>query len=67
MERQFLINTPRRIVADLDGLQAKVNALRELQSATAEELSPPLHFGDCRSAACAIRADAEYIRQSIER
>ena len=28
-----------RVVAYLDGLQAKVNALRELQSATEEELS----------------------------
>jgi len=28
-----------RIVAYLDGLQAKVNTLRELQSATGEELS----------------------------
>ena len=25
---------------------AKVNALRELQSASGEELSPPFHFGD---------------------
>ena len=33
-----MINTPRRIVAYLDGLQAKVNALRELQSETQEEL-----------------------------
>ena len=29
----------RRIVAYLDGLQAKVNAVRELQSASGEELS----------------------------
>jgi len=29
----------RRIVAYLDGLQGKVNALRELQSASGEELS----------------------------
>jgi hypothetical protein len=29
----------RRIVAYLDGLQAKVKALRELQSASGEELS----------------------------
>ena len=29
----FLPNEPRRIVAYLDGLQAKVNGLRELQSA----------------------------------
>jgi hypothetical protein len=29
----------RRIVAYLDGLQAKVNVLRELQSASGEELS----------------------------
>ena len=30
----------RRIVVYLDDLQAKVNALRELQSATGEELRP---------------------------
>ena len=30
----------RRIVAYLDGLQAKVNELRELQSASGEELRP---------------------------
>jgi type I restriction enzyme S subunit len=30
----------RRIVAYLDGLQAKVNTLRELQSAGGEELRP---------------------------
>ena len=30
----------RRIVAYLDGLQAKVNALRGLQSASGEELRP---------------------------
>jgi hypothetical protein len=34
----------------------RVNVLRELQSASGEELSPSLHFGDCRFAACAIRA-----------
>jgi hypothetical protein len=34
------------IVAYLDGLQVKVNALRGLQSASGEELSPPLRFGD---------------------
>jgi hypothetical protein len=28
----------RRIVAELEGLQAKVNGLRELQSASGEEL-----------------------------
>ena len=33
------LDEQRRIVAYLDGLQAKVNALRELQSASAEELS----------------------------
>jgi type I restriction enzyme S subunit len=33
------LNEQRRIVAYLDGLQAKVNALRELQSASGEELS----------------------------
>jgi hypothetical protein len=31
-------NEQRRIVAYLDGLQAKVNALRELQSTSGEEL-----------------------------
>jgi len=34
-----LSNKPPRIVTYLDGLQAKVNALRELQSASGEELS----------------------------
>jgi hypothetical protein len=29
----------------LDGLQAKAIALRELQSPSGEELSPPFHFG----------------------
>ncbi len=33
------LDEQRRIVAYLDGLQAKVNALRELQSARGEELS----------------------------
>ena len=42
--RQFIIphlnfDEQRRIVAYLDGLQSKVNALRELQSASGEELS----------------------------
>ena len=32
------LDEQRRIVAYLDGLQAKVNALRELQSAGGEEL-----------------------------
>ncbi len=46
-----------RIVAFLDGLQAKVNALRELQShkgmisASGEELSPSFHFGDVSQSA----------------
>ena len=34
-----LTGKQRRIVAYLDGLQAKVNALQELQSASREELS----------------------------
>jgi len=34
----FSLSTPRRIVAYLDGLQGKVNALRELQSTSGEEL-----------------------------
>jgi type I restriction enzyme, S subunit len=34
----FVLGKQRRIVAYMDGLQAKVNALRELQSATGEEL-----------------------------
>ncbi|HKZ81693.1 MAG TPA: hypothetical protein VJ124_25725 [Pyrinomonadaceae bacterium] len=33
-------------------------ACSETQSAAGEELSPPFHFGDCRFAACAIRAAA---------
>ena len=33
------LDKQRRIVAYLDGLQAKVNGLRELQSASGEELS----------------------------
>jgi type I restriction enzyme, S subunit len=33
------LNEQRRTVAYLDGLQPKVNALRELQSAGGEELS----------------------------
>jgi hypothetical protein len=33
-------------IAYLDGLQAKVNALREVQSASGAELSPTLRFGD---------------------
>ena len=33
------LDEPRHIVAYLDGLQAKVNALRELQSTGGEELS----------------------------
>jgi len=38
MEHKYPLNEQRRIVAYLDGLQAKVNALRELQSKTQEEL-----------------------------
>jgi hypothetical protein len=34
------LNEQRRIVAYLDGLQAKINALREWQSASGEELRP---------------------------
>ena len=33
------LDEQRRIVAYVDGLQAKVNALRELRSASGEELS----------------------------
>jgi type I restriction enzyme, S subunit len=33
------LNEQRRIVAYLDGLQARVNGLRELQSQTQEELN----------------------------
>ena len=36
----FSLNEQRRIVAYLDGLQAKVNWLREVQSAGGEELRP---------------------------
>ena len=36
---QVKINKQRRIAAYPDGLQAKVTALQELQSATREELS----------------------------
>jgi type I restriction enzyme S subunit len=35
----FSRDEQRRIVAYLDGLQAKINALRELQSTSGEELS----------------------------
>ncbi len=35
-----MMNELRLIVAYLDGLQGKVNALRELQSASGEELRP---------------------------
>jgi type I restriction enzyme, S subunit len=44
--RYFPLDEQRRIVAYLNDLQAKVNALRELQSASGEELSPSLRFGD---------------------
>ena len=37
--RISFLDKQRRIVAYLDGLQAKVNALRELQSRSGEELS----------------------------
>jgi hypothetical protein len=33
------VNEQRRIIANLDGLQAKVNALRELQAESGKELS----------------------------
>ena len=36
---RILLDEQRRIVAYLDGLQAKVNALRELQLKSGEELS----------------------------
>ena len=39
MDKVILLDEQWRIVAYLDGLQAKVNALRELQSAGGEELS----------------------------
>jgi hypothetical protein len=38
-ETEKPLDEQRRIVAYLDGLRAKVNALRELQS-------PTLHYGD---------------------
>jgi len=38
-ETEKPLDKQRRIVAYLDGLQAKVNALRGLQSASGEELS----------------------------
>ena len=38
-ETEKPLDEQRRIVAYLDGLQARVNALRELQSASGEELS----------------------------
>jgi restriction endonuclease S subunit len=50
-----LLDEQQRIVAYLDGLQAKVNALRERwlrrkqskpQSVSGEELSPSLRYGD---------------------
>jgi type I restriction enzyme, S subunit len=37
--KYLLLDEQRRIVTYLDGLQAKVNALRELQFASGEELS----------------------------
>jgi type I restriction enzyme, S subunit len=39
MQHKIPLNEQRRLVAYLDGLQAKVNALWELQSASGEELS----------------------------
>lgn len=36
---ETLLNEQRRVVAYLDGLQVKVNALREWQSRSGEELS----------------------------
>jgi type I restriction enzyme, S subunit len=39
VELCFPLDEQRRIVAYLDGLQAKVNELRELQSASRKELS----------------------------
>jgi hypothetical protein len=35
-------------------------SLGRLQSTSGEELSPLLHFGDCRFAACAIPVNADY-------
>jgi len=34
-----------------DMLKARLASLRQLQSATGEELSPPLHFGDASQSA----------------
>jgi hypothetical protein len=50
------LDQQRPIVAYLDGLQAKVNALPahafgRLQSASGEELFPPFHFGDASQSA----------------
>jgi hypothetical protein len=39
-ETEKPLDEQRRIVAYLDGLQVKVNALRELQSTSGEELRP---------------------------
>jgi hypothetical protein len=41
-----IIDEQRRIVAYLDSVQARLASLRELQSATEDELSPALRFGD---------------------
>ena len=38
MDKIITLDEQRRVVAYLDGLQAKVNALRELQSQSQEEL-----------------------------
>jgi len=39
INKSYPLDEQRRIVAYLDGLQAKVHVLRELQSAGGEELS----------------------------
>jgi len=40
-----------RIITYQNYLQTKVNALRELQSASGEELSSSFHFGDATQSA----------------
>jgi hypothetical protein len=45
----FPLDEQRRIVAYLDSVQARLASLRELQSATGEELSPRFTSGMLRN------------------
>ena len=46
--------------------QARLASLRELQSATGEELSPPFHFGDATQSALLLSVQSKPALSHVE-